>query len=541
MTEVRSVGVVGAGTMGVGIAQVAAMAGCEVRLYDVADDALQRALSGLSRTLDGLVGRGKLAASEAASVRARITPTLDLGTLGGVDFVIEAAPEDLATKQRLFAQLDQLCPERVVLASNTSSLSITELGAATRHPERVVGMHFFNPAPVLPLVEVARGARSDRACIETTLELARRFGKTPVEVADTPGFIVNRVARPFYLEALRLLGEGLADAPTIDRIMRLAGFRMGPFELMDLIGIDVNFAVTESLYRQSFQDPRFCPHPIQRQLVRAGCLGRKSGRGFYVYSEDGTPRDGPRPTPPLDRPPEPIAVVGNGRLADALRTLTRDAGLALTERIEQAGLIVLPSQGLIEVRRLGLRDALRQSRDGVPILAHCAPYPVTEVAAFQRGVDRVVGFSIVGEPSAAPLMEVAGALNSSEAAVTAAMGYARALGKEPVRVGDGAGMVLLRLLSTLANEAALALDEGVATAEDIDRAMKLGVAYPHGPLEWADELGLDLVYQTLRALQQDYGPHRYPIAVRLRRLVQAGHTGRAGGRGFFDAARGSAS
>ncbi|MCW5851464.1 MAG: 3-hydroxybutyryl-CoA dehydrogenase [Anaerolineae bacterium] len=274
-------GLIGAGTMGGGIAQVALEHGDEVWLYDALPDAPSRALQRMRGFWQRSVEKGQRAPDEVEALAARCRPTAELAEMGECDWVIEAAPEDLTLKQRLFQELDRLIQPSAVLARNTSSLSITAIAAATQRPERVVGLHFFNPAPVMPLVEVVQGARTADAVIQATVALAERWGKRPVVAQDTPGFIVNRVARPFYLEALRLLGDGVADVPTIDRLVRSAGFRLGPFELLDLIGLDVNLAVTQSVYDATFGEPRFRPHPIQARLVAAGRLGRKTGGGFY--------------------------------------------------------------------------------------------------------------------------------------------------------------------------------------------------------------------------------------------------------------------
>lgn len=409
---IQTVAVVGAGTMGAGIAQVAAMSGLRTRLYDVGEQFLARGRGAIEDSLRRLVERGRLEAGARDATLERLLPTTSLDDLADADFVIEAAPEDLALKRDLFSKLDRLCPPRTVLASNTSSLSITELGAATGRPDRVVGMHYFNPPVLMALVEVIGGQLTSEATLETTRALARRFGKQPVTARDTPGFIVNRVARPFYLEGFRMLGEGVAPMATIDRAAREAGgFRMGPFELMDLIGIDVNLAVSQSVYDAYFQEPRFRPHPIQRTMVRAGLLGRKSGRGFYDYST---------------APPTPsYASPGN-------------------------------SQG--------------------------------------AGMD----------PTRAPWSAWADALGVA--------------GRTEPLLAAIAG----RLVACLANEAALTLQEGVASRQDIDSAMKLGTAYPFGPLEWADRVGLPLVVRTLEALQQAVAPDRYVPAPLLRRLAESG-------------------
>jgi 3-hydroxybutyryl-CoA dehydrogenase len=281
---IRTIGIIGAGTMGSGIAHVSALAGLEVSLHDASPDVLKRAMERLRAEFRNSTAKGRLSVTEATEALAAIHLRRNVSDLGEADFIIEAAVEDLAVKKEIFRKLDAIVRPDVVLATNTSSLSITAIGSLTRTPESVVGMHFFNPPPLMKLVEVVRGAQTGEAAVTAACDLALAMKKTPVVCSDTPGFIVNRVARSFYGEALRMLGEGVAPIEEIDRIVRLeGGFRMGPFELMDLIGIDVNYAVTQSIYEQFFHEPRFRPHPIQRRMVEAGLLGRKTGKGFYHY------------------------------------------------------------------------------------------------------------------------------------------------------------------------------------------------------------------------------------------------------------------
>ena len=286
MALLDKIGVLGAGTMGAGIAQVAAQAGLETLVYDVSQEFIDKGLGRIRGFLQRSRERGKLTAEQEEQIVARLSSSLKLEDCEGCSLIIEAAPEKLELKQDLFKKLDAICGPETLLATNTSSFSVTAIAGATQKPERVLGMHFFNPPPLMALVEVIQGDRTSAAAMDQATSIARGMGKTPVRTKDTPGFIVNRVARPFYNEALRILGDGVASVETIDRIMKGAGgFPMGPFELMDLIGIDVNFAATESLYQSFFNDPRFSPSPIQQRMVQAGNLGRKTGRGFYTYGE----------------------------------------------------------------------------------------------------------------------------------------------------------------------------------------------------------------------------------------------------------------
>lgn len=286
MNEIRSLGVLGAGTMGAGVAQVAAEGGLAVLVHDPLEGATQRAIERIGGFLERKVAKEQLKQADAAEALARLRPVESVEALAAADLVVEAIPEDLALKRDAFRRLDATAAPTAILATNTSSLSVASIAAATSHPGRVVGMHFFNPVPLMALVEVVAGPMSESAVTDAVALVARRLGKTPVVAADTPGFIVNRVARPYYLEAFRILGEGAAGIEAIDGAMRGIGFRMGPFELIDAIGADVNLAVSISVFDQFFADPRYRPHPLQRALVEAGRLGRKTDGGCYDYDAD---------------------------------------------------------------------------------------------------------------------------------------------------------------------------------------------------------------------------------------------------------------
>lgn len=282
----RQIGVIGAGTMGGGIAQVAATAGFFVLMHDISELILEKGIARIRDILQRNVQKGQMPAREATEILTRLRPALRLEELASAETIIEAAPEILNLKQDLFKKLDRIAGSGTMLGTNTSSLSVTVIGCETRHPERVVGMHFFNPPPLMQLVEIVKGDSTAQKTVDEAEALVRAFGKTPVQVKDTPGFVVNRIARPFYNEALRLTSDGVASIEQIDRIVREEGrFRMGPFELMDLIGIDVNLSVTQSLYDSFFQEPKFRPSHLQDRMVRSGQLGRKTGKGFYRYEK----------------------------------------------------------------------------------------------------------------------------------------------------------------------------------------------------------------------------------------------------------------
>jgi 3-hydroxybutyryl-CoA dehydrogenase len=274
-------GVCGAGTMGSGIAYAAAAVGYDVVLYDISDEAIARGLSHVERFVAAGLERKKLTPDIAERIRKGVRAAADLADFSDCSIVVEAIIEDIDAKKELFSRLETITAETTILASNTSSLPITAIASGMAHPERIVGMHFFNPAHIMKLVEVIQGYRTSDAVMDETSAIALKLGKTPVRAKDTPGFIVNRVARNFYGEAFRIVGEGAATVEQVDRCMRAIGFRMGPFELMDLIGIDVNYMVTESVYDLYFGEPRFRPHLIQRKMVEAGLLGKKSKQGFF--------------------------------------------------------------------------------------------------------------------------------------------------------------------------------------------------------------------------------------------------------------------
>ncbi len=337
MTVAR-IGILGAGTMGRGIAQVAALGGFETRLYDAYPEAAEGAATKLREALAKGAARGRWSEDESDAAASRIGPALAIGELAGCELLIEAAPEDVELKQRLFAEAAAVCGPETILASNTSSLRVADIAAGVPGPERVVGMHFFNPPVLMKLVEVVAAERSSKQALATATEVAAAMGRTPIQAKDTPGFVANRLARPFSLESLRILGDGVADAATIDRVVRLGGgFRMGPFELIDLIGLDVNLTIARSFFAQGGGRERWRPNPIQERLVEEGKLGRKSGEGYYSYGED-SGREPDRelgiPAPTLD--PEQLAKIdpAAGEILPRLfAQIANEAAFALEEKI----------------------------------------------------------------------------------------------------------------------------------------------------------------------------------------------------------------
>jgi 3-hydroxybutyryl-CoA dehydrogenase len=336
--SVERVGVVGAGTMGSGIAQLACLGGYETLIQDPDPAALE---AGAERVLESLgkgVRRELWSAEEAEAASGRLRAVAEIGGLEGCDLVIEAAPEDLALKQKLFAALAGACGPEAILASNTSSLPVTAIGAETPGPERVVGMHFFNPPALMRLVEVVATADSSAAALEAATEVGRRMGRTPIRAKDSPGFVANRLARPYSLESLRMLSQGVADAPTIDRALRLGGgFKMGPFELIDLIGLDVNLSVARSFYSQGGEPERWRPSEIQEQMVGEGLRGRKNGKGFYAYGDGPHRREDPDlgiAAPTLD--PDELAKIGPeaaGIVPRLVAQIANEAAFALEEQV----------------------------------------------------------------------------------------------------------------------------------------------------------------------------------------------------------------
>ncbi|HEY4450137.1 MAG TPA: 3-hydroxyacyl-CoA dehydrogenase NAD-binding domain-containing protein [Solirubrobacteraceae bacterium] len=552
----RVIGVLGAGTMGAGIAQLACRAGAQTFLHDPMPEALARGVERVAEGLQREVARGRLEPERAAAARESLHPVAELAAFADCELVIEAVPERLELKHELYRQLSNVVSESCVLASNTSSLLVTAIAAAADRPERVVGMHFFNPAPVMRLLEVVAGEQSSAAALALADATGAAMGKTVIRAHDGPGFLVNRCNRPFGLEALRLLQEQIADIETIDRICRMTGgFRMGPFELMDLVGVDTGFEISQSFYAQSFGEPRWRPSPIAARYVAAGLHGRKSGRGYYTYDGDGAQPGGAKgghSHRPADPDPVPgagpgagegvVVIGGQNALADELREAARDAGYQVRSPADPGGvfpaLIVDCDRTPSSPRRASGPEAghpdrrgqgRAQAQGGVNLVL-CA---TGSLGALDPG-GSAVGFHALPPLKDARLLELTRTESSSPLAAARAERFFNALGKHVVWVGDAPGLVLGRIVCQLINEAAFALGEGVGEPRDIDLGMVLGLSHPRGPLEWADAIGLEHVLAVLDALSGEYREERYRAAPILRRMAAAGRLGRAAGAGFFE-------
>ncbi|MFF6802586.1 3-hydroxyacyl-CoA dehydrogenase [Streptomyces sp. NPDC012616] len=484
-----AVAVVGTGTMGQGIAQVALVAGHPVRLYDAVPGRAREAAAAIGARLDRLVEKDRLAAADRDEARARLRPAEGIADLADCSLVVEAVVERLDVKQELFRQLEDVVGEDCLLATNTSSLSVTAVAGALRNPGRFVGLHFFNPAPLLPLVEVVSGYATDVTSATRAYETARAWGKTPVACADTPGFIVNRIARPFYAEAFAVYEAQGADPATIDAVLRESGgFRMGAFELTDLIGQDVNESVTHSVWQSFFQDVRFTPSLSQRRLVESGRLGRKSGQGWYDYREGAEPAE-PH-TAEKARPPAYVVAEGNLGPASELLALIREAGIQVREEDEDHGTrLVLPGGG-----QLALADG-------------------------QTSVEfrDVVYFDLALDYRKATRVALASSQDTSPQTMNEAVGLFQALGKDVSVIGDVPGMIVARTVARIVDLAHDAVAKGVATEEDVDTAMRLGVNYPLGPFEWSRRLGRTWACALLDDLHERDPSGRYAPSLALYR------------------------
>ncbi|GAA3756153.1 3-hydroxyacyl-CoA dehydrogenase family protein [Streptomyces tremellae] len=587
ITDISTVAVVGLGTLGQGLAEALARSGREVVGVDTDPAAGERAAAALAASTARAVRRGDLAEHQRRAVRARLRTSTDLRAAADADLVAEAVPESYDAKLGVLRALDTVVRPSAVLATGTDALSVTRLAAGTAHPERVVGMHFFHPVPVMRLVEVVRTVFSAPAVLETATALARDLGKEPVAAGDRPGFVADGLLLRYLNRAAAMYEARYASAEDIDAAMRYGcGLPMGPLALLDLIGLDTAGAVLEALYEAS-GDPRDAPAPVLGRLTAAGLLGRKAGRGFHRYPADGTRGRDPRPAPaapPTRAPGGAVGVVGSGTMAAGIAEVFaasghevvlagRSAGRAaaardrvaasLTRSVERgrttgeaadAALARIAPAGALDAAAgadlvveavaedLEVKRSLFRTLDGV-----CAPgavlatttssLPVVACARATRRPEDVVGLHFFNPAPAMRLVEVVRTVLTSDAAHARARAAALAAGKHPVECGDRAGFIVNALLFPYLNDAVRMVEEHYATPDDVDTAMRLGAGYPMGPFELLDVVGLDVSLAIQRALHREFHDPGLAPTELLQRLVAAGCLGRKSGRGFRSYAR----
>jgi 3-hydroxybutyryl-CoA dehydrogenase len=521
------VGIVGAGTMGAGIAQIAAVAGDRVLVVDAVPGAAERAIAGIRERVKAQVAKGRLSVDPEALDLAAVDSAAGFAALADCGIVIEAIVEDLAVKRALFAGLEDAVGPDCILASNTSSLSPTALAAGLARPERLVGVHFFNPVPAMKLVEVISGLATAPEVADAAAGLATRWGKTVVRSTATPGFIVNRIARPFYAEAWRVYEEHASVPQAIDSVLTGGGgFRMGPFALMDLIGHDVNEAVTRSVWAAFAYDPRFAPSLAQRALVDAGWFGRKSGRGVFAYGDGGTSSTAaPATAAPAIASPPGIVPAATGAPPTAVTEHGGGAASPLRPLLDRAGVTVIP--GDRDDTQAGLPGGLVELPSGALVIQCDGTTATSLAAAFERPVivvDRVL------DPGKATAIAVAPSDGCPPAALAEAVGLLSAAHLAVYVIDDTPGLIVTRTVAMLANLAADAVAGRVASEADIDTAMRLGVNYPVGPLAWARQWGIGAVLRILDSLENWYRDGHYRASPLLRRAALAERTPADGSR-----------
>ena len=583
--DVERVGVVGCGTMGAGIAEIVATHGIPVAVVDIDEAAVERGLARIRASIDRAVERGRMTAEDGAAVVGRIVGGADWSLLGDCDLIVEAVPEVLELKQEAFRRIDEVARLDAIIATNTSSLPVIDIAVQAERPNRVLGFHFFNPAPVMRLIEVVRTVVTDDHVVEVARTFAARIGKTPVVVGDRRGFIANQLLFPYLNQAVWMVDSGYASKEDVDLAMRLgAGLPMGPIALTDLVGVDTFVGIMDAIHDQ-FDDARFAPRPILSQLASAGFTGRKAGRGFYRYEAPGSnrvvPDEDARPPadPALVAGWTTVGVVGTGTMATGIAEVCARAGLDVvvlarsSERGEAAvGAVAASLSSAVARGRLPEAEAtaalgrLRAETSDVA-LAGCdlvieavaedaavkaevfarldavlgpdavmatttSSLPVIDCAMATGRPERVLGLHFFNPVPRMRLVEVASTVRTDPGVVDHGLAFVERLGHVGVVCGDRAGFIVNALLFPYLNDAIKMLESFYATAEEIDTAMRLGCGYPLGPFELMDIVGLDVTLAIIERLREEFRQPSYEPAPLLRHMVDAGFLGRKAGRGF---------
>ncbi|MBW3620549.1 MAG: NAD(P)-binding domain-containing protein [Actinobacteria bacterium] len=584
--SIEKVGIVGCGTMGSGIAEIVARHGHQVHFVEVDDRAVEAGLERIEGSLERQVSREKLTSDDRDDIRGRISGSTAFEDLSDCDLIVEAVPEVLSLKQEAFKRIDEVAREDTIVATNTSSLPVMDIAVHTRRPNRVLGFHFFNPAPVMKLIELVRTVVTDEDVVNNARVFAESIGKSPVVVGDRRGFIANQLLFPYLNQAIGMVETGYATKEDIDHAMRFgAGLPMGPVALVDLVGLDTMLGIMNAIHSQ-FQDTRFAPQPILKQLTAAGFRGRKDGRGFYSYEEPGSSRT--LPDDDIRAPADPdtiaawrtIGVLGTGTMATGITEVCAKAGYDVIvrgrskEKAEKVAASVSKSmQRMVEKGRMSEEDmvaALARIKptseledlapsdlvieavaedlaikkdlfsDLAPILREDAvlstttsSLPVIECAMVTDRPDRVVGLHFFNPAAIMKLVEIVPTVRTEDVVLEQARAFVDKVGKVGVLCPDRAGFIVNTLLFPYLNDAVKMLESHYATAEEIDKAMKLGAGYPMGPFQLIDIVGLDVTLAIIETLHREFKEPSYAPAPLLVHMVSAGYLGKKAGRGFY--------
>ncbi|MHA6784951.1 3-hydroxyacyl-CoA dehydrogenase family protein [Pseudonocardia saturnea] len=587
--EFRTVGVVGLGTMGAGIVEVFARKGLQVIAVETDAEAVDRGRSHLETSTARAVGRGKLTQDDADALLARITTTTSLADLAEADLVIEAVPESLDLKAQVFAELDKVCRPEVILASNTSSLSVTELAVRTGRPGKVIGLHFFNPAPVQKLVEIVRTVVTEQDVADDVKAFAATLDKVPVVIGDRAGFIANALLFGYLNHAAKMYEQRYASREDLDAAMRYGcGYPMGPLALLDLIGLDTSYEILDTMYKQS-RNQTHAPAPVLKQMITAGLLGRKSGRGFYTYAKahssevvaDALTPAGTVPEDVTVRDISRVGVVGTGTMASGIVQVLAGAGLDVvvrgrsdskvaasiagikkalekavvrgkvseedrdatmaritgTTRLEDFADVDLVVEAIAEeldVKRAVFAALDEVCKPGAILATTTSSLPVVECASATSRPQDVVGMHFFNPAPVMKLVEVVSTITTAPEVSASILALCERIRKVPVSCGDRAGFIVNALLFPYLNDAVKMLEAHYATADDIDSAMKTGCALPMGPFELLDVVGLDVSLAIERSLYLEFREAGFAPAPLLEHLVTAGRLGRKTGHGFRD-------